>query len=75
MPRSYGSLDRVDKKEKCRIKFNTQFSIYKNLSNKILDYYEKGIINQIDIDERIKNVGYGKSFDDLIQDKEERKEE
>lgn len=42
---------------------------------KVLDYYEKGIINQIDIDERIKNVGYGKSFDDLIQDKEERKEE
>lgn len=42
---------------------------------KILDYYEKGIINQIDIDERVKNVGYGKSFDDLIQDKKERKEE
>ena len=41
---------------------------------KILDYYEKGIINQIDIDERVKNVGYGKSFDDLIQDKKERKE-
>ena len=40
---------------------------------KILDYYEKGIINQIDIDERVKNVGYGKSFDDLIQDKKERK--
>lgn len=36
---------------------------------KVLDYYEKGIINQIDIDERIKNVGYGKNFDDLIQDK------
>lgn len=36
---------------------------------KILDYYEKGIINQIDINERIKNVGYGKDFDDLIQDK------
>ena len=41
---------------------------------KILDYYEKGIINKIDIDERVKNVGYGKSFDDLIQDKKERKE-
>ena len=34
------------KKKKCRIKFNTQFSIYKNLSNKILDYYEKYNINQ-----------------------------
>lgn len=42
---------------------------------KILDYYEKGIINQIDIDERVKNVDYGKSFDDLIQDKKEGKEE
>lgn len=34
---------------------------------KILDYYEKGIIKQKDIDERIKNVGRGKSFDDLIE--------
>lgn len=34
---------------------------------KILDYYKKGIIKQKDIDERIKNVGYGKSFDDLIK--------
>ena len=31
--------------------------------------------DKIDIDERVKNVGYGKSFDDLIQDKKERKEE
>lgn len=34
---------------------------------KILDNYKKGIIKQKDIDERIKNVGYGKSFDDLIK--------
>lgn len=34
---------------------------------KVLDGYEKGIIKQNDIDERIKNVGYGKSFDDLIE--------
>ena len=34
---------------------------------KILDYYEKGVIKQKDIDERIKEVGYGKSFDDLIE--------
>lgn len=34
----------------------------------ILDYYEKGIIKQKDIDERIKNVGYCKNFDDLIQE-------
>lgn len=34
---------------------------------KTLDYYEKGIIKQKDIDERIKNVGRGKSFDDFIE--------
>ena len=34
---------------------------------KILDYYEKVVIKQKDIDERIKEVGYGKSFDDLIE--------
>ncbi len=34
---------------------------------KVLDGYEKEIIKQNDIDERIKNVGYGKSFDDLIE--------
>lgn len=38
---------------------------------KVLDYVEKGIIKQSDIDERIKNVGRGKSFDDLIDESEE----
>lgn len=33
---------------------------------KILDYYEEGKITQKNIDERIKNVGYGISFDDLL---------
>ena len=34
---------------------------------KVLELYRKGKINSNDIDERIKNVGYGKSFDDLIE--------
>lgn len=38
---------------------------------KILELYEKEIITQKDIDERVKNVGYGKSFDDLIKESEE----
>lgn len=40
---------------------------------KILEYYEKEIITQKDIEDRIKNVGYGLSFDDLIE-KNEREE-
>lgn len=36
----------------------------------VLNCFEKGIIKQKDIDERIKNVGYGKSFDDLINNDE-----
>lgn len=33
---------------------------------KIIKFYRKGKITSKDIDERIKNVGYGKNFDDLI---------
>lgn len=35
---------------------------------KILDYYDAGKITQQDIDERIKNIGWGKKFDDLLGD-------
>ena len=38
---------------------------------KILELYEREIITQQDIDERIKNVGYGRNFDDLIKESEE----
>lgn len=38
---------------------------------RILELYEREIITQKDIDERIKTVGYGKSFDDLIEESEE----
>lgn len=40
---------------------------------KILELYEREIITQKDIDERVKTVGYGKSFDDLIEESEEMK--
>ena len=40
---------------------------------KILELYEREIITQQDIDERIKNVGYGRNFDDLIKESEEMK--
>lgn len=36
---------------------------------KIFDLYRIGKITQNDIEERIKNVGYGKSFEDLLEDK------
>lgn len=39
---------------------------------KILELYEKEIITQQDIDERIKNVGYERNFDDLIKESEEK---
>lgn len=39
---------------------------------KILELYEKEIIKQKDIDERIKNVGYGRKFDELIEESEEK---
>lgn len=42
---------------------------------KILELYEREIITQKDIDERVKTVGYGKSFDDLIKESEENKNE
>lgn len=42
---------------------------------KILELYEREIITQQDIDERIKNVGYGRKFDDLIKESEEMKNE
>lgn len=34
---------------------------------KVINLYCNGVITDKDIEERIKNVGYGKSFDDLIQ--------
>lgn len=34
---------------------------------KIIDYYCNGKITDNDINERIKNVGYGKNFDDLLK--------
>lgn len=34
----------------------------------IIKLYREGKITSIDIDDRVKNVGYGKSFDDLIGD-------
>ncbi|MEE3417776.1 MAG: hypothetical protein VZQ62_00385 [Methanosphaera sp.] len=34
---------------------------------KIIDYYCDGKITDNDINERIKNVGYGKNFDDLLK--------
>lgn len=36
---------------------------------KILQLYRIGKINQQIIDERIKNVGYGKDFDDFLENK------
>lgn len=42
---------------------------------KILDYYNREIITQKDIDTRVKNVGYGKSFDDLIETNNKNEEE
>lgn len=42
---------------------------------KILELYEREIITQQDIDERIKNVGYGRNFDDLIKESGEIKNE
>lgn len=36
-----------------------------------MELYEREIITQQDIDERIKNVGYGRNFDDLIKESEE----
>lgn len=33
---------------------------------KVLNAYRKGIVTKKDIEERILNVGWGKSFDDLI---------
>ena len=35
---------------------------------KIIELYEEQIITQEDINERIKNVGYGKSFDDFFKE-------
>ena len=40
---------------------------------KVLELYEREIITQQDIDERIKNVGHGRNFDDLIKESEEKK--
>lgn len=40
-----------------------------NKVKKIFEYYRLGKITKKDIEERIKNVGYGKSFDDLLNDK------
>lgn len=36
--------------------------------NKIIKLYRSGKIKQSDIEERIKNVGYGKSFDDFLEE-------
>lgn len=33
----------------------------------VIDGYQLGKITDIDINERIKNIGYGKSFDDLLE--------
>ena len=34
---------------------------------KIVEAYKRGKITNTDIDERIKNVGYGQKFDDLLE--------
>ena len=56
---------------------NTLFELQKEAKKviKILELYEREIITQQDIDERIKNVGYGRNFDDLIKESEEIKNE
>ena len=36
-------------------------------AKKVLYLYRRGKISSKDIDERIKNVGYGQSFDDLLE--------
>ena len=35
---------------------------------KILELYEREIITQKDIDDRIKNVGYGLNFDEFLEE-------
>ena len=41
-----------------------------NKTLKVIDYYCQGKINDNDINERIKSVGRGKSFDDLLRSDE-----
>lgn len=38
-------------------------------SLKVIELYQNGKVTDLDINERIKNVGYGKSFDDLLEAK------
>lgn len=38
---------------------------------KIINRYQNGLISDKDIDERIRNVGYGKPFDDLLGENHE----